>query len=138
MNRKNKAIVAIAISALLVIVGVVLFIMGGTVPSQKIAVSNVSIGLGVQSTTINYGVTPPSVNFTVENLNDIEITMVNMHIDDTSYQQTMTIPPGQSVSTSVSLSEDAVLTRATNYDIEFVFTFADGSSETHSASCTTP
>ncbi len=139
MNRKKAAIVAVALLVLLVIVGVILFMMGQNAPnSQKIAVSNVSIDLGVQSTNVNYGVIPSHVNFTVENLNNVDITNVNMHIDGNNYPQTLTVPPGNSLSTSVFLSESAVLSRSTSYTIEFVFTFADGTSETHSTSCMTP
>jgi hypothetical protein len=139
MNRKKKVTLAIAVIALLVLVGVVLFLIGGNVPnSQKIAVSNVSLDLGVQSATVNYGVIPPSVNYTVENLNNIDTTTVAVEIDGTNYAQTsLSVPPGNSVSTTTFLS-DIVLSATTNYDIKFVFTFTDGRSETYSTSCTTP
>jgi hypothetical protein len=139
MNKKKAVIAVIAILALLVLVGVVLFMMGGNVPnSQKIAVSNVSIDLGVQSTTVNYGVMPPSVNYTVENLNNIEVANVCVGIDGINHAQTsLSVPPGNSISTTTFLS-DIVLSASTNYNIEFVFTFADGTSETYSTSCTTP
>jgi hypothetical protein len=139
MNRKKAVTVVAAILALLVLVGVILFLMGGNVPnSQKIAVSNVSIDLGVQSATVNYGVIPPSVNYTVENLNNIDITAVTVGVDGTNYAQTsLPIPPGHSVSTSTFLS-GAVLSGSTNYNIEFVFTFADGTSDNYSTSYTTP
>jgi hypothetical protein len=138
MNRK-KAIIAVAVLVLLVLVGVVLFMMGRNVPiSQKIAVSNVSIDLGVQPTNVNYGVIPPSVNYMVENLNNIDVTTVSVSINGTNFAQTpLSVPPGRTVSTSTFLS-DAVLSESTNYNIEFVFTFADGTSETHSTPCTTP
>jgi hypothetical protein len=136
MNRKKAAIAAIAILALLVLVGVVLFMKGGNAP--KIAVSNVSIDMGVQSATVNYGVIPPSVNYTVKNLNNIEVVTVSVSIDGTNHAQTsLAVPPGHSVSITTFLS-DIVLSASTNYNIEFVFTFADGTSETYSTSCTTP
>lgn len=139
MNRKKAVIFVIAILALLAIFGVVLFLMDGNVPSsQKIAVSNVSIDLGVQSATVNYGVIPPSVNYTAENLNNIDVTAVSVSINGTNYAQTpLSVPPGHSVSTSTFLSE-AVLSKSTNYNIEFVFNFADGTSETYSTSCKSP
>ena len=139
MKRKKAVTVVIAILALLVLVGVVLFMMGGNVPnSQKIAVSHVSIDLGVQSATVNYGVMPPSVNYTVENLNKIEVATVSVSIDGTNYAQTsLSVPPGHSVSTTTFLS-DIVLSPSTNYNIEFVFTFADGTSKTFATSCMTP
>jgi hypothetical protein len=139
MRRKKAVIAVIAITALLVLVGIVLLMMGGNVAnSQKIAVSNVSLDLGVQSAAVNYGVTPPSVNYTVENLNNIEVATVSVSIDGTNHAQTsLSVPPGHSVSTTTFLS-DAVLSRSTNYNIEFVFTFTDGTSETYSTSCTTP
>jgi hypothetical protein len=139
MNRKKAVIAVIAILALLVLFGVVLFMMGGNVPnSQKIAVTNVSLDLGVQSATVNYGVMPPSVNYTVENLNNIEVATVSVSIDGTNHAKTsLSVPPRQSASTSTFLS-DVVLLASTNYNIEFVFTFADGTSETYSTSCTTP
>jgi len=120
------------------LVGVVLFMMGNVPNSQKIAVSNVSLDLGVQSATVNYGVIPPSVNYTVENLNNIEVATVSVSIDGTNHAQTsLSVPPGYSVSTTTFLS-DIVLSASTNYNIEFVFTFADGTSKTYSTSCTTP
>jgi len=139
MNRKKAVTVVAAILALLVLVGVILFLMDGNVSnSQKIAVSNVSIDLGVQSATVNYGVIPPSVNYTVENLNKIDITGVTVGIDGATCAQTsLPVPPGHSVSTSTFLS-DAVLSGSTTYNIEFVFTFADGTSNTYSTSYTTP
>jgi len=138
MNRKKAAIAVFAILALLVLVGVVLFMMGNVPNSQKIAVSNVSLDLGVQSATVNYGVIPPSVNYTVENLNNIEVATVSVSIDGTNHAQTsLSVPPGYSVSTTTFLS-DIVLSASTNYNIEFVFTFADGTSKTYSTSCRTP
>jgi hypothetical protein len=136
MNRKKAVIVVIAILVLLVLVGVVLFMLGGNIiNSKKIAVSNVSIDLGIQSTTVNYGVIPPSVNYTVKNLNKIDVTNVSVDIDGTNYAQTsLLVLPGNSVSTSTFLSE-AVLSGSTNYNIEFVFTFADGTAVTFSTSC---
>jgi len=138
MNRRKAVIAVFAILALLVLVGVVLFMMGNVPNSQKIAVSNVSLDLGVQSATVNYGVIPPSVNYTVENLNNIEVATVSVSIDGTNHAQTsLSVPPGYSVSTTTFLS-DIVLSASTNYNIEFVFTFADGTSKTYSTSCTTP
>jgi hypothetical protein len=139
MNRKKAVIVVIAIVVLLVLVGVVLFMLGGNIiNSKKIAVSNVSIDLGIQSTTVNYGVIPPSVNYTVKNLNKIDVTNVSVDIDGTNYAQTsLLVLPGNSVSTSTFLSE-AVLSGSTNYNIEFVFTFADGTAVTFSTSCKSP
>jgi hypothetical protein len=82
MNRKKAVVLAVAVLALLVVVGVVLFMISGNVPnSQKIAVSKVSLDLGVQSATVNYGVIPPSVNYTVKNLNSIDVTAVSVDID---------------------------------------------------------
>ena len=138
MNRRKAVIAVFAILALLVLVGVVLFMMGNVPNSQKIAVSNVSLDLGVQSATVNYGVIPPSVNYTVENLNNIEVATVSVSIDGTNHAQTsLSVPPGYSVSTTTFLS-DIVLSASTNYNIEFVFTFADGTSKTYSTSCRTP
>ena len=138
MNRRKAVIAVFAILALLVLVGVVLFMMGNVPNSRKIAVSNVSLDLGVQSATVNYGVMPPSVNYTVENLNNIEVATVSVSIDGTNHAQTsLSVPPGYSVSTTTFLS-DIVLSASTNYNIEFVFTFADGTSKTYSTSCTTP
>ena len=139
MHRRKVVIAVIAILVLLVLVGVVLFMMGGNVPnSQKIAISNVSIDLGVQSAIVNYGIMPPSVNYTIENLNNIEVANVSVGIDGINHAQTsLSVPPGHSVSTTTFLS-DIVLSASTNYNIEFVFTFADGTSETYSTSCTTP
>ena len=113
--------------------------MGGNVSiSGKIAVSNVSIDLGFQSANVNYGVIPPSVNYTVENLSNIDVTTVRVGIDGTNYAQiALTVPAGHSVSTSTFLS-DAVLSGSTNYNLEFVFTFTDGTSEIYSTICTTP
>jgi hypothetical protein len=139
MNRKKAIIVVIAILALLVMVGVVLFMMGRNVPnSQKIGVSNVCIDLGVQSATVNYGILPPSVNYTVENLNNIDVTTVSLSIDGINTGPVpLLVPSGRSVSTSTFLSNDA-LSELTTYNVEFVFTFADGTYETISTSCTTP
>jgi hypothetical protein len=139
MNRKKAVIAVIAILTLLVLVGIVLLIMEGNVPnSPKIAVSNVSLDLGVQSATVNYGVMPPSVNYTVENLNNIDVATVSVSIDGINHAQTsLSVPSGHSVSTTTYLS-DIVLSASTNYNFEFVFTFADGTSETYSTSCTTP
>ena len=139
MLRKKAVIAVIAILALLVLVGVFLFMMGGNVPNfKKIAVSNISLDLGVQSATVNYGVTLPSVNYTIENLNNFDVATVSVSIDGTNHAQTsLSVPPGHSVSTTTFLS-DIVLSSSTNYNIELVFTFADGTSETYSTSCTTP
>ncbi len=138
MHRKKVVIAVIAILALLALVGVALFLMGGNVHnSQKIVVSNVSLDLGVQSATVNYGITPPSVNYTVRNLNNIEVATVSVSINGTNHAQTsLQVPPGSSESTTTFLS-DIVLSASTSYNIEFVFTFADGTSETYSTSCRT-
>jgi hypothetical protein len=112
--------------------------MGGNSNSTKIVVSNVSLDLGVQSVNVNYGVRPPSVNYTVQNLNNIEVANVSVGINGTNHAQTsLPVPPGNSVSTTTFLS-DIILSASTNYNIKFVFTFADGTSETYSTSCTTP
>jgi hypothetical protein len=135
MNRKNAIIPVIAILALLVIVW---FLLQNTPNSQKIAVSNVSIDLGVQSATVNYGVLPPSVNYTVENLNNIDVATVSLSVDGiNSGPVPLMVPSGGAVSTSTFLSNEA-LSGSTTYTVEFVFTFADGTYETFSTSCTTP
>ena len=135
MNRKKAIIVVIAILALLVVVW---FLFQNTPNSQKIIVSNVSIDLGVQSATVNYGVIPPSVNYTVKNLNNIDVTTVRMNIDGiNSGPVSLLVPSGGSVSTSTFLSNEA-LSGSTTYNLQFIFTFADGTYETCSTSCTTP
>ncbi len=135
---RKKGVIVVAILALSVMVGVVLLMMGRTPSSMKIAVSNVSIDLGVQSATVNYGVIPPSVNYTVENLNNIDVTTVSISIDGTNYAQaSLSVPSRDSVSTSTFLS-GAVLSGSTNYTVKFVFTFSDGTSETYSTLCATP
>ena len=135
MNRKKAIIVVIAILALLVVVWL---LFQNTPNSQKITVSNVSIDLGVQSATVNYGVIPPSINYTVENLNNIDVTTVSLSIDGiNSGPVSLIVPSGGSVSTSTFLSNE-VLSGSTTYNVEFVFTFADGTSETCSTLCTTP
>ena len=135
MNRKIAIIVVIAILVLLVVVWL---LFQNTPNSQKITVSNVSIDLGVQSATVNYGVLPPSVNYTVENLNNIDVTTVSLSIDGiNSGPVSLIVPSGGSVSTSTFLSNE-VLSGSTTYNVEFVFTFADGTYETYSTSCTTP
>jgi hypothetical protein len=136
MNRKKAIIIVIAILAFLVVLSVFLF--RNTPSSQKIAVSNLSIDLGVQPENVNYGVTPPVANYTVENLNNVDVTSVVLSIDGVkSGQASLLIPPSRSVSTSTVLSNEA-LSASTTYEVEFVFTFADGTSETYSTSCTTP
>ncbi len=135
MSRNRAIIAVIATLALLVVVW---FVFQNTPNSQKITVSNLSINLGVQSATVNYGVTPPSVNYTVENLKNIDITAVSLNIDGINTGPVpLQVPSGRSVSTSTFLSNEA-LSGSTTYNVEFVFTFADGTSETYSASCTTP
>ena len=135
MNRKIAIIVVVAILALLVVVWL---LFQNTPNSQKITVSNVSIDLGVQSATVNYGVIPPSINYTVENLNNIDVTTVSLSIDGiNSGPVSLLVPSGGSVSTSTFLSNE-VLSASTTYEVEFVFTFADGTCETYSTSCTTP
>ena len=136
MNRKKATIIVIAILALLVVL--LVFLFRNTPSSQKIAVSNLSIDLGVQPENVNYGVTPPVANYTVENLNNVDVTSVVLSIDGVkSGQASLLIPPSRSVSTSTVLSNEA-LSASTTYEVEFVFTFADGTSETYSTSCTTP
>jgi hypothetical protein len=139
MHRKKAVIAVIAILVLLVAAGIVLFIMSGNVSdSRKIAVSNVSLDLGVQSPIVNYGVMLPSINYTVENLNNIKVATVSVSIDGTNHAQTsLLVPPGNSVTTTTFLN-DIVLSASTNYNIEFIFTFIDGTSEAYSTSCTTP
>jgi hypothetical protein len=135
MNRKIAIIVVVAILALLVVVWL---LFQNTPNSQKITVSNVSIDLGVQSATVNYGVIPPSINYTIENLNNIDVTTVSLSIDGiNSGPVSLLVPSGGSVSTSTFLSNEA-LSGSTTYNVEFVFTFADGTYETYSTSCTTP
>jgi hypothetical protein len=135
MNRKKAIIGVIAILALLVVVWL---LFQNTPNSQKITLSNVSIDLGVQSATVNYGVIPPSVNYTVENLNNIDVTTVSLSIDGINTGPVpLLVPSGGSVSTSTFLSNE-VLSGSTTYNVEFVFTFADGTYETYSTSCTTP
>jgi len=135
MKRKKAIITVIAILALLVVVW---FLLQNTPNSQKIDVSNVSIDLGVQSATVNYGVLPPSANYTVENLNNIDVSTVSLSVNGIeSGPVSLIVPSGDSVSTSTLLSNEA-LSGSTTYDIEFVFTFTDGTYETYSTSCTTP
>ena len=135
MNRKKAVIVVIAVLALL---GVVIWLMmGGTPNSQKIAVSTLRIDLGVQSDNVNYGVSPPAANYTVENLYNVDVTSVSLSIDGIkSGQDSIIVPPGQSVSVYTVLS--SAVSESTTYDIEFVFTFADGTFDTYSTSYTTP
>ena len=136
MNRKKATIIVIAILALLVVL--LVFLFRNTPSSQKIAVSNLIIDLGVQPENVNYGVTPPVANYTVENLNNVDVTSVVLSIDGVkSGQASLLIPPSRSVSTSTVLSNEA-LSASTTYEVEFVFAFADGTSETYSTSCTTP
>jgi hypothetical protein len=136
MNRKKAVIIIIATLALLVVVLVFLFL--NTPNSQKIAISNLRIDLGVQPENVNYGVTPPVANYTIENLNSIDVTTVSLSIDGVkSGPVSLLVPSGHSVSTSTVLSNEA-LSGSTTYNVEFVFTFADGTSETYSTSCTTP
>jgi hypothetical protein len=137
MNRKKAVIVVIVVSALLGMVGVVWFMMGGNPNSQKIAVSNLRIDLGVQSDNINYGVSPPAANYTVENLYNADVTSVSLSIDGVEFGQgSLIVPPGHSVSAYTVLS--SAVSGSTTYDIEFVFTFADGTFDTYSTSYTTP
>jgi hypothetical protein len=136
MNRKKAIIVVIAIFVLLVVL--LVFLFRNTPSSQKIAVSNLSIALGVQPENVNYGTTPPVANYTVENLNNVDVTSVVLSIDGVKFgQDSLIVPPSRSVSTSTLLS-NAALSASTTYEVEFVFTFADGTSETYSTSCTTP
>ena len=135
MNRKKAVIVVIAVLALL---GVVIWLMmGGTPNSQKIAVSNLRIDLGVQSDSVNYGTSPPAANYTVENLYSADVTSVSLSIDGIkSGQDSILVPPRHSVSAYTVLS--SAVSGSTTYDIDFVFTFADGTSDTYSTSYTTP
>ena len=135
MNRKKAVIVVIAVFALLGVV--VWFMMGGNPNSQKIAISNLRIDLGVQTDNVNYGTSPPAANYTVDNLYDVDVTSVSLSIDGIkSGQDSILIQPGQSVSEYTVLT--SAVSESTTYDIEFVFTFADGTSYTYSTSCTTP
>jgi hypothetical protein len=137
MNRKKTAIVAIVVIALLGMVGVVWFMMGVNPNSQKIAVSNLSIDLGVQSDNVNYGTSPPAANYTVENLYNVDVTSVSLSIDGVkSGQDSLLVPPGHSALAYTVLS--SAVSGSTTYNIEFVFTFADGTSDTYSTSYTTP
>jgi hypothetical protein len=135
MNRKKAVLVVIVVLALL---GVVIWLMmGGDSNSQKIAVSNLRIDLGVQSDNINYGTSPPAANYTVENLYNVDVTFVSLSIDGIkSGQDSIIVPPGHSVSAYTVLS--SAVSGLTTYNIEFVFTFADGTSDTYSTSYTTP
>jgi hypothetical protein len=137
MNRKKAAVVVIVVSILLGMVGVVWFMMGGNLNSQKIAVSNLRIDLGVQSDNVNYGTSSPTANYTVENLYNVDVTSVSLSIDGVkSGQDSLLILPGHSVSAYTVLS--SAVSESTTYDIEFVFTFADGTSDTYSTSYTIP
>ena len=135
MNRKKAVIVVIVVLALL---GVVIWLMmRGNPNSQKIAVSNLRIDLGVQSDNVNYGVSPPAANYTVENLYNVDVTSVSLSIDGVEFGQgSLIVPPGHSVSAYTVLS--SAVSESTTYDIEFVFTFADGTFDTYSTSYTTP
>jgi hypothetical protein len=135
MNRKKTVIVVIVVLALLGVV--VWFIIGGNPNLHKIAVSNLRIDLGVQSDNVNYGTSPPAANYTVENLSNVDLTSVSLSIDGVkSGQDSLLVPPGHSVSAYTVLS--SAVSESTTYDIEFVFTFADGTSDTYSTSYTTP
>jgi hypothetical protein len=135
MDRKKAVIIVIAILALLVIVW---FLFQNTPNSPKIAISNLKLDLGVQSDNVNYGVSPPAANYTVENLNSIDVATVSVTIDGiTSGPSTLIVPAGNSVSTYTLLNNEA-LSASTTYNIEFVFTFTDGTSETYPTKCTTP
>jgi hypothetical protein len=137
MNRKKASMAALVIGALLILV-FILFMVGWNPPTQKIALSNITMDVGVQSSNVNYGIIPPSVNYTVKNLNTIEITTVNVSIDGTNHAQTsLIVPPSTSVSTTTFLS-DITLSASTNYNIQFIFTFADATTETYSTSYKTP
>jgi len=135
MNRKKAVIVVIVVLALL---GVVIWLMMGVNPnSQKIVVSNLRIDLGVQSDNVNYGTSPPAANYTVENLYNVDITSVSLSIDGVkSGQDSLIVSQGHSVSAYTVLS--SAVSGSTTYDVEFVFTFADGTSDTYSTSYTTP
>jgi hypothetical protein len=136
MNRK-KAVIAVTVVLALLGIVVVWFMMGGNPNSQKIAVSNLRIDLGVQSDNVNYGTSPPAANYTVENLYNVDVTSVSLSIDGIkSGQDSLLIPPGHSASAYTVLS--SAVSGSTTYDIEFVFTFADGTSAAYSTSYTTP
>ena len=121
MNRKKAIIIVIAILALLVVL--LVFLFRNTPSSQKIAVSNLSIDLGVQPENVNYGVTPPVANYTVENLNNVDVTSVVLSIDGVkSGQASLLIPPSRSVSTSTVLSNEA-LSASTTYERRICFHF---------------
>ena len=135
MDRKKAVIIVIAILVLLVIVW---FLFQNTPNSPKIAISNLKLDLGVQSDNVNYGVSPPAANYTIENLNNIDVATVSVTIDGiTSGPSTLIVPAGHSVSTYTLLNNEA-LSASTTYNIEFVFTFTDGTSETYPTKCTTP
>jgi hypothetical protein len=135
MNRKKAAIVVIAVLALLGII-VVWFVVGGNPNSQKIVVSNLKIALGIQTDNVNYGTSPPAANYTLENLYNVDVTSVSLSIDGIkSGQESIIVPPGHSVSAYTVLS--SAVSGSTTYDIEFVFTFADGTSDTFSTIYTT-
>ena len=135
MDRKKAVIIVIAILALLVAVW---FLFQNTPNSPKIAISNLKLDLGVQSDNVNYGVSPPAANYTIENLNNIDVATVSVTIDGiTSGPSTLIVPAGHSVSTYTLLNNEA-LSASTTYNIEFVFTFTDGTSETYPTKCTTP
>ena len=137
MNRQKAAVFAAVVLVLLGMVGVVWFMMGGNPNSQKIAISNLRIDLGVQTDNVNYGTSPPAANYTVDNLYDVDVTSVSLSIDGIkSGQDSILIQPRQSVSEYTVLT--SAVSESTTYDIEFVFTFADGTSYTYSTSCTTP
>ena len=118
MNRKRALIIVVAVLALLVVVW---FLFQNTPNKAKTATTIIS-----------------AANYTVENLNNVDVTSVILSIDGVkSGQDILLVPSGGSVSTSTLLSNVA-LSASTTYEVEFVFTFADGTSGNYSTSCTTP
>jgi hypothetical protein len=138
VNRKKAVTVVIVFLAIVVVVVIVLFSMGLNSPSpQKITVSNLKIDLGSQSANVNYGVNPPVASYTVENLNNVNLTGVSLRIDGAeSGQNSLLITPEQSVSINTTLNTE--VSGSTTYNIEFVFTFSNETSDTYSTSYTTP
>jgi hypothetical protein len=72
----------------------------------------------------------------VENLYNVDVTGVSLSIDGIkSGQESIIVPSGHSVSVYTVLS--SAVSGSTTYDIEFVFTFVDGTSDTYSTTYTT-
>jgi hypothetical protein len=137
MNRKIAIIGVIVILASLVLV--LFFSFNGTPNLQKIAISNFRIDLGVQTEGLNYGgLRPPIADYTIKNLNSIDVTNVSLSVDGIKYgPRSLVIPSGHSVITSTVLINQTLST-STTYNIEFAFIFEDKTYETYSTSYTTP